>query len=213
MSLEEVLDSDELEWFETLTSPTAIQSHLDNIPYVGEELNRSPLRVIRDRQCHCLDGGLFAAAALRRIGYPPLLLDLVPEPSTDDDHVLVIFQRNGLYGAVAKSNFTGLRYREPVFRSLRELVMSYFEDFFNIDGVKTMRGYTRPLNLSRFDSMKWETTESGVEQVVKRLYSLKSIPVINPISIAELNKVDEKSYHAGVMGTDFDWLYKPVDIQ
>lgn len=203
------LEPDLQQTFARLKTPLEIQEWLDSIPYVGEELNRSPLRVARDRQAHCLDGGLFAAAALRQIGYPALILDLVPEPSTDDDHVLALFRHNGLWGALAKSNFSGLRYREPIYRSLRELCMSYFEDFFNVQGQKTLRGYTRPMDLSRFDRYDWLHRESGVEIVSARLYSLKSIPLLSAESAAALAPVDRRSYEAGLLGTNYDGLYKP----
>ncbi len=157
--------SEQDEW-ESLNSPLAIQNFLDNLPYVGEERNRSPLNVLRDRQCHCLDGGLLAALALKRLGFPPLIMDLVPEAGKDDDHVLAIFKVNGCYGAIAKSNFVGLRFREPVYRSLRELAMSYFEGFYNINGEKTLRGYTRPLNLDRFAHLNWAVNEDDVSIVV-----------------------------------------------
>ncbi len=101
--------------FAAFHQPYDIQLYLDSIPYIGEELNRSPLRVARDRQAHCLDGGLLAAAALAHLGFPPRILDLVPEPGTDDDHVLAVFGGPGAWGALAKSNYAGLRYREPVF--------------------------------------------------------------------------------------------------
>ena len=114
-----------------MTTPRKIQDFLDTVAYEPEYFNRSPLRVLRERRGHCLDGAIFAAAALRRLGHPPLVLDLIPEPLMDDDHVLAVFRKNDAFGAVAKSNFTGLRYREPVFRTLRELIMSYFEDYFN----------------------------------------------------------------------------------
>jgi len=210
MDFENHLSKTELELVETLTSPLEIQNYLDSLPYVGEELNRSPLMVIRDRQCHCLDGGILAALALRRLGYPPLILDLVPEPNTDDDHVLTIFNRNGCYGAVAKSNFVGLRYREPVYRSLRELVMSYFEQFYNIDGIKTLRGYTRPLDLSRFDRFEWATRETGVGKIVKALYRRQPIPVIDSTQVASLSPVDRRSYEAGMLGVNYEGLYKPA---
>ena len=126
-------------WF-SLTTPFEIQMYLDSLPYMHEDLDRCPLRVMEDMQCHCLDGGMLAAAALRRIGFPPLLLDLVPAPGLDDDHVLAVFKVNGKFGAVAKSNFAGLRFREPVYRSLRELAMSYFEAFFNVDGGEDAAG-------------------------------------------------------------------------
>jgi hypothetical protein len=151
---------------------------------------------------------MLAAAALRRIGFPPLLLDLVPAAGLDDDHVLAIFKINGKYGAVAKSNFPGLRFREPVYRSLRELVMSYFEVFFNIDGLKTLRGYTRPMNLAPFDRYHWETTQAGVQRIAKKFYSLRSIPVISEQEIAALHRLDQRSYDANTLGTNFNELFE-----
>jgi hypothetical protein len=194
--------------FAVFHQPCDIQIYLDSIPYVGEELNRSPLRLARDRQAHCLDGGLLAAAALAYLGFPPRILDLVPEPGTDDDHVLAVFGQPGAWGALAKSNYAGLRYREPVFRSLRELVMSYFDDFFNIDRQRTLRGYTRLLDLRPFDRYAWLTSEVGVERVVRRLYSLKVIPLLTPERIAALTPVDERSFQAGTLGLDIAEVFK-----
>jgi len=190
--------------------PVDIQAFLDSIPYVGENKNRTPLEVILDGHCHCLDGGLFAAAALRLLGYPPMILDLIPEPGKDDDHILAIFLHDHRYGAVAKSNFVGLRYREPVYTSLRELAMSYFEMFYNIEGYKTLRGYTRPMNLARYDRYDWETKPSGMDIVVKRFYAMKSIPLLDENDIRFLSPVDRRSYEAGMIGTNFDGLYKPA---
>ncbi len=109
----------------------------------------SPRRVLRERTAHCLEGAVFAAAALRVLGFPPLLLDL--EAVQDTDHVVAVFRSRGHWGAIAKSNFSGLRYREPVHRSLRELVMSYFEGYINLRGDRTLRAYSRPVDLARFD--------------------------------------------------------------
>ena len=120
-----------------LNRPIDIQSFLNNIPYSEDEFYRCPLRVLREKKAHCFDGGLFAAMAMRHIGSTrPLILELIPN-DRDDDHILALFKQFGHWGAVAQSNFSGLRYREPVYRSLRELVMSYFEDFFNAVGEKT----------------------------------------------------------------------------
>ena len=193
--------------FQKLKSPVAVQAYLDSLPYKAEELDRSPLRVMTDGQAHCLDGGIFAALALWRTGFRPLILDLVPAPGLDDDHVLALFQSGGGWGALAKSNYPALRYREPVHRSLRELVMTYFEFFFNLEREKTLRAYTRPLDLSRFEDASWMWDEAGIKKISKRLYSLKSIPLIPEEAAAKLHKVDERSYQAGTYGTDFSWSY------
>jgi hypothetical protein len=191
----------------SLQSPAAVQEYLDSLPYKAEELDRSPLRVMTDGQAHCLDGGIFAALALWRIGFRPLILDLVPAPGSDDDHVLALFQVEGAWGALAKSNYPALRYREPVHRSLRELAMTYFEFFFNLQREKTLRAHTRPLDLSRFEDPSWMWDEDGIKKISKRLYSLKPIPLISEARTARLNVVDERSYKAGTYGTDFSWAY------
>jgi hypothetical protein len=209
MDFIEALDPANRTIFSSLKTPIAVQEFLDSVPYVGEDLNRTPLRVMQDRQCHCLDGGMLAALALQRLGFPPLLVDLVPVPGIDDDHVLAVYQVNGLWGCVAKSNFTGLRYRDPVFRSIRELVMAYFEVFYNIDGIKTLRGYTRPLNLNRFNRFDWQTVQSGTDRVVKRLYTLKPVPVVPEAAIPLIAMLDKRSYDVGFIGVNMDGLYKP----
>lgn len=192
---------------QTLDSPARIQAYLDSLPYIAEELDRSPVRVMTDGQAHCLDGALFAAAALRRLGFPPLILDLVPVAGQDDDHVLALYRLDGLWGAVAKSNYVGLRFREPIHRSLRELVLTYFEHYYSLEGQKTLRAYTRPLDLTRLDAAGWMWDEQGVKQVSRRLYRLKPIPLFPPPVEARLSPVDERSYAAGTLGTDFDWVF------
>src|SRR5450759_4523031 len=175
-----LLSSEQQEILSSLTTPFKIQSFLDTLPYSPEEKDRCPLEVLQDRLAHCLDGGLFAAMALRRIGYQPLIVDLFPDPGMDDDHILAIFKQKSCYGAVAKSNFTGLRYREPVYRSLRELVMSYFEQFFNINGVLTLRTYTVPLNLASYDRMNWMSDGAAIHSIVEKLTKARRFRVISP---------------------------------
>lgn len=207
--LEDLLDEEQYRVVAELNSPAKIQAFLDQTPYSPEDRNRCPLSVLRDRRAHCLDGGLFAAAMLRRLGYPPLVIDLLPEPGTDDDHVLAIYRKDGHWGAVAKSNFSGLRYREPIFRTLRELVLSYFEDFFNVNGQKTLRAYTAPLNLSVYDHLNWMGSDEHLIVIEKRLYQLRRFPVLTPAMIANLSPVDKLSYDAGMMGSNPAGLYKP----
>ncbi len=117
--------SEKREWAR-LTSPRKIQDFLDGIPYSNESSYRCPLRVLREKTAHCFDGALFGAAAMRRLGHPPLVMNMLANDQ-DDDHMLALYRRDRRWGAVAKSNFAGLRFREPVYRTLRELMMSYFE--------------------------------------------------------------------------------------
>src|SRR3990172_3525716 len=158
-NLEAYRDRKERKLLDDLDSPIKIQSFLNTIPYSDDKFYRCPLRVLRERKAHCFDGGLFAAMALRLIGYPPLILELIPN-ARDDDHILAVFKQFNCWGAVAQSNFTGLRYREPVYRTLRELVMSYFADFFNTSGEKTLVGSRGPINLKVFDQLDWMTSDA-----------------------------------------------------
>lgn len=205
-----LLDGRARELFFSLDTPIAIQSYLDSIPYSTEEVNRCPVRVLQDGLAHCLDGALLAAAALRRLGNPTILIDLFPEPGTDDDHILAIFQQERHYGAIAKSNYVGLRFREAVYRSYRELVMSYFNDFFNIQGEKTLRFYSGPYDLSRIDRIGWMWDNAGASAVEKHLHSLRLKPVITEGMIHRLSPLDKRSYEAGMMGVNMAGLFKPV---
>ena len=208
MRLEDRLNSENLTIFQSLQTPEKIQAFMDSIPYSGEDANRSPFRVLEDRLAHCLDGGLFAAAALRRLGYPAVIIDLLPKPGRDDDHVLAIFQQNNRWGAIAKSNYVGLRYREPVYRTTRELVMSYFETFFNSLGEKTLRGYTVPFDLSKLDHLNWETDDKAVDVIEERLKHLRFTAVITPEMEKGLSKVDKRFYDGNTLGIDPKGVYK-----
>ncbi len=188
--------------FRRLRSPAGIQDFLDNGLAYNKEPDgptcRSPRRVLRDRTAHCMEGALFAAAALRVLGHPPLLLDL--EAVHDDDHVLAIFRVRGLWGALAKSNFSGLRYREPVYRSLRELAMSYFEHYYNLRREKTLRRYSRPVNLRRFDDRNWMTAEEDVWMVPEYLCDIAHTPLLPRAVEARLERVDGRLFAAGKLG-------------
>ena len=191
-----------------LTSPPKIQAFLDGTSYSTEEIYRCPLRVLRERRAHCFDGAVFAAAALRRLGFPPLLLELIPN-ERDDDHLIALYKREGLWGAVAKSNFVGLRYREPVFRNLRELVLSYFEQFFNVAGEKTLRAYTLPLDLSRFDTLGWTVTDEPMDRIAEALDRRRRVSIITDETARHLSLTDERSRKAGLLGADEAGLFTP----
>jgi len=199
---------EELALLKCLTTPFKIQTFLLDLPYSAEECYRSPRSVIRDRIAHCFDGSLFAAAALRYIGYPPLIVDLLPN-DRDDDHIIAVYRRQGLWGAVAKSNFAGLTFREPVYRSLRELVMSYFEQFYNVQREKTLRQHTVPLNLRTFDKLNWMGSDDKLEAIAERLDEIRKISLLSPTMVRGLSPIDERSYQAGLLGANWDGLYKP----
>ena len=191
-----------------LSSPERIQAFLDEIPYSADEFYRCPLRVLRERKAHCFDGAVFAAAMLRRIGQPALILDLLSN-GRDDEHLLALYRAEGAWGAVAKSNFVGLRFREPVYRTLRELAMSYFEQYYNLEREKTLRGYTGPLNLKRFDRLDWLTQDEPLDRIAARTDELRRIELITPSMARRLSPVDARAYESGLHGADPAGLFKP----
>jgi hypothetical protein len=173
------------------------------MPYIAEERDRAPLQVMQDGQCHCLDGGFFAALALWRIGFKPLLIDLVPDPSRDDDHVLALFKVDGRWGAVAKSNYVNLEFREPVYKNLRELVMTYFEHYVSVHQEKTLRGYTRPFDASRYTHLNWAWDEQGANHLYhKYFYERRTIPLITPSMAKRLSPVTDRAYAAEIIHTN-----------
>jgi hypothetical protein len=188
--------------YRRLNSPEKIQRFLDEkIAYNKEPRGPTcygPRLVLRNRVAHCMEGAMFGAAALRMNGFEPLLLDL--EAVRDDDHVLAIFRLRGVWGAVAKSNYSGLRFREPVYRSLRELAMSYFEHYYNLRGEKTLRSYSRPVNLRRFDGLGWMTSEEDVWYVPQYLFAIPHRPVLTRAMERNLCKMDKRTFAAGRHG-------------
>ena len=198
----------ELQIFAKLKAPFKIQEFLDNLPYSDEVRYRCPRSVLQDRKAHCYDGAVFAAAALRMIGYPPLLVDMLPN-NRDDDHILSVFRRKNHWGAVAKSNFSGLRFREPVYRDLHELIMSYFESYYNIAGEKTLVGYTAPFNLNRFNKLDWLVNDAALDVIAKGLDNCRRYKVLPPAMARQLSPVDKRSYHAGLLGANHKGLFRP----
>jgi hypothetical protein len=205
---EHMLAKSERRVWGTLTTPMKIQAFLDKLPYSVETSYRCPLRVLREQVAHCFDGALFGAVALRHLGNPPLILNLIANDE-DDDHILALYKRHGYWGAIAKSNFAGLRFREPVYRTLRELVMSYFEQFYNVKRKKTLRSYTVPLNLKAFDRFNWMTNDPPIEEIGKRLDEIRKVRILTRGMIGSLSLIDQRSYQAGLVGTNRAGLYQP----
>ena len=188
----------ELRRLRALKTPAGVQRLLDSLPYHLADTAWSPRKVLRERTAHCLEGAIFGAAALRVLGFPPLLWDL--EADNDTDHVLAIFKVRGCWGAVAKSNFTGCRYREPVYRTLRELAMSYFNIYFNLRGERTLRRYSRPANLARFDHLHWMTTDKPIWFIAEHLCEISHISLLTPAIEKNLTRVDQRTLRGEMLG-------------
>jgi len=200
-------DRAELAFFKKLDRPIRIQRYLNRIAYDPEGATRSPRWVIREKRANCFEGALFAAAALRQLGHPPRLVDI--RSWNDDDHVIAVFKERGRWGAVAKSNYTVLRFREPVYLSIRELVMSYFDVYFNPIGQKTMRSYSRPLDLTQFDRRDWPTTDEDLEYIGDKLDAAAHARVLTPAMVRALNPADPDLVKAGLLGSRKAGLFKP----
>lgn len=204
---EGLLNATERRLWRSLSSPRKVQDFLDSTRYPDGHHARCPLRVLRERSAHCFDGGIFAAAALRRLGYRPRIIYMTAVH--DDDHLIALYGGAGCWGAVAKSNFTTIRFREPVYRTLRELVMSYFEGYFNVRGERTLRGYTAPLSLQGFDRLNWMCNDKALDQIGDRLDEIRSYRVLAPGMDRKLTRVDSLCRRAGLLGTNPKGLYKP----
>ncbi|MCX6328869.1 MAG: hypothetical protein NTZ85_05035 [Bacteroidia bacterium] len=198
---------DEIKFLKTLNNPDKIQAFLDAIDYNPNYECRSPRWVLKKRSAHCFEGALFAAAALQFIGYKPLIVDMLAV--NDDDHVIAVFKEDGHWGAVAKSNFTSLRFREPVYRTLRELVMSYYDFFFNIYGVKSLRSYSLPFDLTMFEPRHWATTDEDLEYIGDKIESLHHFPLVTKKMIRKLSKASDTMMKAGMLGSKPEGLFQP----
>ena len=162
-----------------LSSPEKIQDYLDALPInfdmSGDLL--STKRVIKEQRAQCIEGALFAAASLAYHGKTPLLLDFQTS-SYDEDHVIALFKREGLWGAISKTNHAILRWRDPVYASVRELSMSYFHEYYMHDGRKTMRAYSRPFDLRRYEPTFWVMSGESLEQIAGDLDATRHFPIV-----------------------------------
>ncbi len=188
----------ELRKLRSLKSPYGIQRFLDDMPYHLADTAWSPRFVLRENTSHCLEGAIFAAAALRANGFQPLILDF--EAHHDTDHVMAVYRVKGHWGIVAKSNFTGCRYREPVYRSLRELAMSFFNIYFNLRGERSLRTFSRPVNLARFDPLQWMTTDKPVWFIAEYLLDIYHYKLLRPGMDKRLHRVDERLFRGECLG-------------
>lgn len=194
------LTRDERKILRALDAPWKIQDFLNATPTNHEpegDTCLSPRRVLRERRAHCMEGAMLAALALRFHGGKPLVVDMMGTPD-DSDHVVAVYRRNGHWGALSKTNHSVLRYREPVYRTLRELMMSYFHEYSSqATGKKTLRSYSLPVDLSRFDALGWMTREDDVWEIPEYLADVRHLPLLTRAQIAALRKADPMELRAG----------------
>ena len=192
-----------------LNRPAKIQDFLNELPMNFEEDGEtcySPRTALRTGKAHCMEAAMLAAVALRLAGDRPLILDL-ESTAEDDDHVVAVFQRHGFWGAIGKTNHAVLRYREPVYRTIRELVMSFFHEYFlNKNGKKTLRRYSRPINLARFDRRAWMTSAEDVWFVPEFLTEVHHYSILMPWQVKGLRRAEPIEVRAGRIVDEIDPL-------
>ncbi len=187
----------------TLRRPEDVQRFVDELPYNKEaagETCRSPRRVLRDGTAQCFEAAVFAAAALRFHGHRPLVLLLAAV--RDEHHLLALYRERkdgGAWGAIGKSKFVGLRFRDPVFRTPRELAMSYFESYYNEDAEKTLLSISRPIDLSRRDGRDWERAEEDVWDLSEWIGLHPVQPLVTPAQARRLRRVEPVAFAQGLL--------------
>jgi hypothetical protein len=192
---------EELRILRSLNTPRKIQDFLDTLRMNFEEngeTNLSPRKVLQERHAHCMEGAMLAATALRLAGWKPLVMDLKAN-GKDFDHVVAVFQIDNFWGAISKTNHGVLRYREPVYKTIRELAMSYFHEYFSDDGKKSLRSYSNPVDLSRFDRDHWMTAEEDLWSIPHYIDEVRHFPILTKSQIARLRPADPLERKIGAM--------------
>lgn len=190
---------EEIKLLKSLNSPAKIQDWLDKIDpnfEISGETALSPRRVMKEKKAHCLEAALFGATAFWYHGLPPLILDLVSS-SRDVDHVVVLFKVKGNWGALGKTNHAVLRYREPVYKTPRELAMSFFHEYFTDDGIKTLRSFSVPIDLSKRRDVSWITEEKDIWYMIDYINAQPHHNILTASSIHRLRKAHPTEIKAG----------------
>ncbi|MBU1129002.1 MAG: hypothetical protein KJ949_00020 [Nanoarchaeota archaeon] len=203
----ELLNEKEIELFNSLSTPKSIQDYLDNLKYNHGEDCKSPRKIIQEGTAHCSEGALFATAALWNLGHSPTIIEL--KAINDDDHIIAIYKENNCFGALAKSNFTTLRSREPVYKNLRELAMSYFDFYFNTIREKTLREFSDQFYLSNLENGRWLTCDKDLNYIMETFDNLPHTKLIGSEAEKNLSLVSQKLLEAGLLGSNPKGLYNP----
>lgn len=196
----------------SLSTPAKIQSFVDGLTYNLDTIVRSPRGVLRAKRAHCFDGAIFAAAALEFHGISSSLVALYATEN-DDDHVVTVFRRSGYWGAIAKSNYVPLRWRDPVYKSLRELAISYFDGYFLLNGQKTLRAYSRPFDICKVRDVDWRTSDKDLDPLGTRIDDKGRISLLAPWMTEswinkEIKPADNRWIKAAAVGLDPRGVFK-----
>lgn len=193
-------NKEEIRILKKLNSPLKIQDFLNTLRVNFEtkgETCMSPRRVLETKTAHCMEGAMFAAAALEFHGQKPLVMDLRSIKPGDDDHVVCVFKQFGCFGAISKTNHAVLRYREPIYKTIRELALSYFHEYFLDSGRKTLREFSEPFDLNYFNNISWRTSEEELFDIPHHLDTVKHHAFLNIKQIRNLRKADGIEIKAG----------------
>lgn len=195
-----MLTKEEIKLYKKLNTPAKIQDFINSLKTNFElkgDTCRSPREVLKKKEAHCIEAAILAASVLKFHRYNPLIVDLEAN-NKDYDHVIAVFKKNGFWGAITKSNHACLRYREPIYKNIRELVMSYFHEYFSQkNGKKTLRKYSLPVNLNRFNKLNWEFSEKDIWFVPEHLCEIKHFPIMERWQIRQLRKADDIEIESG----------------
>jgi hypothetical protein len=189
----------EMRLFKRLNTPKKIQDFLETLKInfeKGGDTCMSPRLVIKTKRAHCMEGAILAAAALEFNGAKPFVVDL-RAMDHDFDHVVAVFKQFGCFGAISKTNHAVLRFREPVYKTIRELVMSFFHEYFDDNGIKTLREYSKPFDLNNFNRLNWRTSEESLMPIADYLDEIKHYPILSKTQIRQLRLADEIEIKAG----------------
>jgi hypothetical protein len=200
-----VYNRKEMVLFKKLNTPQKVQDYLNKLKFNFEkngETCYSPRFVIKHKTAHCMEGAMLAAAVLEFHGYKPLVMDLRSVKPGDDDHVVAVFKKFNCFGAISKTNHGVLRYREPIYKTVRELALSYFHEYFLNNGQKTLREYSDLLDLRLFDYINWRICENNLFEVPERLDKIKHYKILSDLQIKNLRKADSIEIKAGKL-TEF----------
>ncbi len=165
--------------FARLKSAQIIQTFIDKLPPNYEldgDTTMSPRRVLKTRTAHCSEAAILAVAAFIYHGKPAWLMDIQALPS-DQDHVVTLFQERGLWGAISKTNHAVLRWRDPIYKSARELAMSYAHEYCLPGGKKSMLAFSRPFSLTRYAPQRWLTASEDLDWLLEDLDDSPHLPV------------------------------------